>query len=29
MLAAGISLATILLRPAFPFGSGEIGNLEL
>ena len=29
MLAAGISLATILVRPAFPFGSGQIGNLEL
>ena len=29
MLAAGISLATILVRPAFPLGSGQIGNLKL
>lgn len=28
-LAAGISLATIMVRPAFPFGSGQIGQLHL
>ena len=29
MVATGISLATILVRPVFPLGSGQIGNLEL
>jgi hypothetical protein len=29
LLAAGISLITILIRPVFPFGSGQIGQLEL
>ena len=29
VLAAGISLATMLVRPAFPLGSGQIGNLKL
>jgi hypothetical protein len=29
LLAAGISLATILVRPIFPFTSGQIGQLKL
>jgi hypothetical protein len=29
VLAAGISLATIVVRLVFPFGTGQIGNLEL
>jgi len=29
VLAAGISLATILVRFVFPFDSGQIGNLKL
>jgi len=29
LFAAGISLATILVRPAFPFDSKQIGQLEL
>jgi hypothetical protein len=29
LLAAGISLATILIRPAFPFDSKQIGQLKL
>ena len=28
-LAAGISLATLVVRPAFPFGSGQVGQLKL
>jgi len=29
LLAAGISLATILVRPIFPFTSCQIGQLKL
>ena len=29
LLAAGVSLATILVRPIFPFASGQIGQLKL